>query len=154
MNIEHVRQWTRRLRSGDIDQTRGHLVDPTGPRPAMCCLGVGAQEAGIPFQVSDDGRHGFFPVGDGGRTNSLPPTEFHLWLGLNVPVSETYDVVVDWPEGMTVLCQEPDVPDGWYESPIDGDEVATCSGLNDSGFTFSQIADLIDYFGVRAETKP
>ena len=77
----------------------------------------------------------------------LAPRQFIEWLGLEpcvLPdgrVKGEQDVCLGWPE-YNVFDARTTTAAGAALAGL------TCSALNDVGFTFPQIADLIDYFGV------
>jgi hypothetical protein len=175
MNTEHFNQWINRLRTTDVNQTPGVLSVryPDGVK-AMCCLGVGCVEAGIPFievragdhypydpeqgegfeasmqgvESEDDVIYAFAGTGNdpGVETTTrnevelffmdLPPNEFNQWLGL--------------PAG--VLMLDTRIPERHLHrggEVVDGPpRVWKLFQLNDDGFTFSQIADLMEHFGI------
>lgn len=83
----------------------------------------------------------------------LLPPRAAAWLGLSDTLDSAVDLEPDWPEEISDLYQQghrleqgPE-PDNYVgRSQL---STLTLSNLNDSGFTFSQIADIIDAFGVR-----
>lgn len=162
MNDEHLKQWTNKLRSGTIPQANGVLAKPTdSDQMAMCCLGVGCAEMGYEV-IPKAGEFAFLDPDEPGRSyDALPPMKFHAWLGLLSEESQenwadltmTGDVFIDWPEGMAFIGEVIESDTGANAvHPVDANEaeVGGCAELNDHGFTFEQIADLVDYFGVRA----
>jgi hypothetical protein len=143
----HFKLWLDELRSGKYMQGQGHLcvLDPGTEERMFCCLGVGEVAAGgvvdkSPVDSTDDGRHilSLSMQGDQEWTESLASPEFARWLGLE-PVSKTgsYLEEVDF-----VLTE------GFIKNRQGSRQKLTTSGLNDEGFTFEQIADLLEYFGI------
>lgn len=133
INEKRLRQWTKRLRITTTSQAQRKLVvvnRENGKIEGMCCLGIGEVEcAGAPLHVSPIGNVPL--VGD--RDDPSLPYYFRAWLGL----SGSGDLQIDWPVGL-------ELRDG---TPFN---MMTCANLNDlMGFTFEQIADVVDYFGVR-----
>ncbi len=143
---ENMKAWLRELRTTDKEQGKDALcnvvrsADPDTGRfdkfsYAFCCLGVGQAMLGTEPSVMVS--HGM----------SLASREFVEWLGLEVPSggeSRTedvaYDLVVDWPESYSPSRH----PTRKLFSTV------TCSRLNDDyKLTFSQIADVIEYFGIK-----
>lgn len=119
MNPEVKAKWVARLRSGEDKQTTGLLQDSRG----MCCLGVlcdiYSKENSIPWiplEFSTDGRLLFMDV------DAYPPEEVDEWAGNE--------------NGTSI------VP-GLYNR--EGEQLWLTS-LNDEGMSFSQIADVIEYF--------
>jgi hypothetical protein len=151
INLDNVRRWTAALRSGEYEQTTSMLAIQDGDSVAYCCMGVGCVVAGpdeVPHETitypsavygfTDTVKHSF---GDG-SCEELPPTEFHAWLGIEGEMDND-DVYIDWPEEYVRLSEG---------SPRGGlsRAVMSCANMNDSfNLTFEQIADMIDYFGIR-----
>lgn len=136
MNTTHLKLWSDELRSGKYLQGTGQLWTieqaEDGPIEHACCLAVGCVAAGIP-------REGEQFVSVNHKFYSLPPAEFANWLDLDTPPGTTET---------TAVALSLDVPE-WLQDP-NGSTRYELAVLNDSGeFTFDQIADLIDYFGVR-----
>lgn len=130
MNEANLAAWTAKLRDPEMKQGRETLIQPaydedgeTVLEDRYCCLGVGCLVADPEDRWAWTGE-------------DLPPVSFHRWLGITPRTDEPQsDVQVNLPfpfRGGTLP---------W------GD--IGCSTLNDGlGLTFSQIADLLDYFGV------
>lgn len=136
VNIEHVNEWVGALRSGSYEQGQGFLHYVEGVNHYLCCLGVGSKIAGVERRWRDNESggvvDGWYVYADDHRVESR---QFNEWLGLlpgTIRLSGTSDLV----EQVTTLR----AGQNWG--------LAT---LNDSGFTFDQIADLIDYFGITTE---
>jgi hypothetical protein len=163
----HLREWLGALRSGSFPQATGALskivaIDNDGTHVyGYCCLGVGSKVAGVPailreFEEDMDGEELVEqddPAMEFGAAyqSELAPVEFVRWLGFEVAEdseSSSFDLVLDMPEeylayqGPRGTASNPTA----YESSRT--ESYTLSELNDEGFTFTQIADLIDYFGL------
>lgn len=138
INQEHLDEWIKVLRSGDYEQyTGGSLHVFEDERHKYCCLGVGCEVAQIPGTAlesscddNDDPASHVTVFVHGGDTD-FQPDSFDSWLGL--------------PEGGRISL------DGSIQArdTIFGDKgTITLDRLNDWGFTFDQIADLIEYFGL------
>lgn len=125
--LAHRKAWVEALRSGEYPQAREKLFDGHG----YCCLGVACTLAGIEAEV--DGPTWFF---DGDHLTL--PTKGREWLGTRVQ-NPTLDIPVTLREA--VQGPPPGVDDEAFDWPAD------VASLNDQGFTFNQIADLIEYFG-------
>lgn len=118
--IENV-DWIAALRSGEYSQTKKQLR--TSPYH-YCCLGVRCdllEKAGEGEWVGDS----FEIDGYESDTNSPDP----VWLN-----SRTMRILEETPLFEPKPGRRKDVDDN------------ILAGLNDDGFTFSQIADLIDHF--------
>ena len=138
MKNENVQKWINEMRTTDKAQATHRLcILLTGGDRSYCCLGLGSELMGL---TGSDGG------GDAGTlrygavaTATMAPVEFLLWLGINTTTSVVEgDVFPDWGEV------------GELETLSTNHKIGTlaASGLNDRGFTFAQIADIFDYFGV------
>ena len=113
-------QWVAALRSGVYLQGRNFLNQNN---ELFCCLGVLSDMCAkenplsLHVEVSSDGMV-FYD-----HQNDLPPRSIQEWAGLDDEYG-TLRSVKDREGGRMYL-----------------------SGLNDEGFTFTQIADLIEHFG-------
>jgi len=124
--------WTGSLRSDNYEQTTGELcaVYSDGTKK-FCCLGVACEAYGLTY----DERLGY------DRQVSVLPYSVAAWLlGLDATQigDSARDPLVDMPLDY-----------------VDRDEARyylRCTALNDEHhFTFHQIADMVDYFGVVAD---
>jgi len=125
-----------------------------------CCLGIGCEVAGVEaVPLSEWGPDGTettlqFMFGKQ-EAMMLAPAELVEWLGFTIPMKNPgtgYDFAIDWPRDQ----KEPwrwatpyNVAFNYTEYVMIDADTATLSALNDEGFTFAQIADLIDYFGIK-----
>lgn len=152
VNLDNLRRWTQELRTTDRAQTTGYLgkiedVKADGTLViGNCCLGIGTELAGVKpdaTYVNEDGEHHEPYAGDiqdylGNQ--EFPPEPFFDWL--EVASDERGDLLIDWPRdanGEAVYWTDEHEPMLW-----------SASNLNDDlHLTFSQIADVVDYFGVR-----
>lgn len=137
--LEHRREWLAALRDPNRKQVVGRLCHLNPNDRAIvgeCCPGVAASVAGVEFV--DHGRmRSFVSVGvlnSPSTTNSALPYAARAWLGL--------DLKGDFPQ----LTESQSLPDDG--SGIE-DMESSLAGLNDGGFTFAQIADLIEEFGIK-----
>ncbi len=124
MNPGIKKQWIAALRSGDYQQGKQFLH----PGPDFCCLGVicNLVKDKVGFSWHEDSKHDksiFSPVyslGPDMNARSLP-MEVIEFIGLN-----SRDGILPF----------------WDKQGVR----MTLATLNDFGFTFAQIADVIDYF--------
>lgn len=130
---ENRKAWTTELRTTHRPQAQGALRDrvPSGEDRSFvtgyCCLGIGE---GVRLGYNNIPRA------------TLPTRDFAEWIGLHVPdewsPTTAIDPVIDTGWDRNLLRDRQGVPYEW-----------TCSALNDDyHFTFPQIADIIDYFGL------
>lgn len=143
MNEQHVKEWIAALRDPDNKQITGTLARRLGHEDEVgyCCLGLGCEVAGIPVYIdlpSEIINSNNELVEVVKTADDLPPFAFHRWLGLDRLTDVGMgDVYVDWP----------DLLDRGGE-PLSN---LTCAELNDTAhLTFSQIADVLEYFGISA----
>lgn len=119
------RDWISKLRSGDYAQTKVYLHDKDG----YCCLGVALEHVlGMePKFIAENSTYRVRHYHDqGGNVNSILPDDAMECLGL---YSE---------EGMIILGHLPeDVQDRIKDD-------STLAYLNDAGFSFSEIAGIIE----------
>jgi hypothetical protein len=110
------------LRSGKFQQTREVLCDGTG----HCCLGVAYETAGYKAKLTPFRDRDVWVYYPGSATSILDP-DFQKEIGMRSPTGEfRIDAYVSENKLYAV-----------YQS---------LTALNDGGFTFDQIADVIDYF--------
>jgi hypothetical protein len=130
MNQEVKKKWLDALRSGEYTQTKDSLCDNRG----FCCLGVlcdlHAKDTNGQWKPLD-------PAIDGERSycgnHDLLPKEVVSWAGLT-------ETELDTPFGNRDYYNV----DVTYTDE-EGDEHATSlSDLNDNGWSFNMIADLIE----------
>jgi hypothetical protein len=125
--LAHRKEWVAALRSGEYPQAQSVLYDGY----AYCCLGVACTLAGL--EAEEDGTNYWFE----GDHLTLPSTG-REWLGTKSQ-NPVLDIDADLREN--VQGPRPGVDDEAWGWPAD------VASLNDQGFTFNQIADLIEYFG-------
>lgn len=143
------RTWVSALRSGEYRQTEGALKRGTGGMTYHCCLGVAVDLCPQVQWDPDNPTRVVVPERACRGHHGLPPKPVFDWLDTKfVPHMSGEDGV-----GTIQL----DIPSDW---PFDKGYLRTKPDLyhyNDMGFTFSQIADLIEFFGLRpvstVETK-
>lgn len=126
-------RWVEALRSGKFRQAQNRLRLGN----AYCCLGVACVLAGIEAETHSE-AYGLYLFDDEYLTL---PDRAQEWLGVQAasPRIDFGDV-----DRLGTQGHHPD------------SELAGCyvswphelSALNDGGFTFNQIADLIEYFGI------
>lgn len=125
--------WLEALRDPTRKQAQGLLNNGRG----MCCLGVACDISGFGEWVSTESGKAlgfkYSPV-HYAEDKGLP-TQVATWLGL--------------PLGPAAHPENPRIPGLLVRdtfSALEGDDVISLAQLNDSGFTFAQIADVIEYF--------
>lgn len=126
MNPEIKHQWLDRLRSAGYLQGKGTLKTVHNGQEFHCCLGVLceiAKEAGLVSEryhgAPGDGIITFYDMRGGVQYEDFLPPVVVEWAGL--------------PGGNPVT-----------RFPLDDDNNATLSWLNDNGRTFREIADIIE----------
>lgn len=149
--LERIRDYVAALRSGEYEQTTWRLgkVMSDGGK-AYCCEGVAFERYHEQFKkfntqwraTSDDVGACLFalePEAEDSRwqkgTYNTAPTNFWRAMGMLSTRSTASDFEFQLPSGQTLL-------DGAEETHFDRIGFAV---LNDEGFTFSQIADLIEW---------
>lgn len=137
-------KWLGALTSGDYEQVKGTLgmYDDDTATDAFCCLGVLCDvlldDDEAPVEL--DSRHGSIITFNGGENGVLPSS---VWQYVGLTASNPHydfeiapdDEVGHYEDGAWV-----------YDAPFDergGYVDLSLAGLNDEGFTFSQIADII-----------
>jgi len=136
MNPDNIKRWTQELRTTDLPQAQDHLcsgLDDHG-NVGYCCLGVGTR-------LTHPNHPWLEPNAMG-----LAPYHFIEWLGMKFNPALDTDQIVE-----TGWDVEIDVPP---EIDFADESTATPTGatLNDAwGLTFAQIADMIDYFGLKEQ---
>lgn len=135
MDKEIAREWVEELRKGDRKQARGalHVINEDGSE-SFCCLGVledilvrkGLEQrvfvAGDPEGIGAEklDQYGYYGIDDSQLGNETGVLTKSAQAALGIEVGN------------------PDV------ELADGDGVASLAELNDEGYTFEQIADLIE----------
>ena len=140
-------EWVAALRSGNYNQIVGELQTDCG----HCCLGVISELAANAGAIANcelsNNHFTYYSSGDGlEQTYSVLPRKVYEWLGLG-PVEEMDDPddADDWSDP-TVLVT-PDIQVRWMELKSNWVGVGmptSLSALNDAGFTFNEIADVIE----------
>lgn len=140
MDKEVKAKWLEALRNGKYSQTKHILKSDTG----MCCLGVLcdlyiAEHDGKEWTAREPAPNDSMIVATyksiGALDNSevVPPAEVVLWAGLEKENPDTYILPKDSMYGATAAFTNVD-----YGG-------LSLAELNDSGLTFPQIADVIEY---------
>lgn len=127
---KHRRDWIKAMRSGDYRRATTYLAKARGTDGvpvAFCCLGLACHIAKVPSVLSENrtyaGKH-FLEYGADHDQGYLP-REARDWLGVDAK-----DPGIEWP-----------VTHRMYG--------ITLAGLNDCGWTFEQIADALEKYGIR-----
>lgn len=172
MRNDNITKWADELATTTEKQATGALVLVNRSKTkAYCCLGFGScvTMGDVKIEEPDDAAFDFastdhfvddeaaetIKVGEA-EVVDLAPREFIEWLGYVLPESETgvsFDVYPDWPTNLLLRSNQDkadaerggdDLHDG-TGGPLTSESLAT---LNDNGFTFTQIADIIRHFGL------
>lgn len=140
---ENMLKWIKFLRETDLPQTHGALsrwIDATEGKAGYCCLGIGCEVSGVvkvERSRSKALRQAGYVAYEFDGEVAIAPRSFIEWLGLKFdfgPDIRRGNLRVLWPEGLAGLDDE--LP-------------YNLTDLNDRlQLTFSQIADVIEYFGV------
>jgi hypothetical protein len=132
MNTKNFQAWLTELWTTDKEQGKSQLA----AAGKYCCLGLGSclvPKMPVAVESNLEVRFGANEV------KSLAPLEFIEWLGLEMDEStresDEFDIVLD-------IENHYHVKGSYAFDPV------SASNLNDWGFTFPQIADLFNYFGV------
>ena len=140
---ENYELWLQTLEGRDApQQIGGRLGDSEGGR---CCLGVACDLSGVPRDV--DPSLPTIMIWDGAE--NLMPTQVVRWLGLEVPNwvhsddEGVWDLLLDLPGEYQVRDSETAALN-WH---------LTASIMNDSGFKFKHIAQMVRYFGIKEVTE-
>lgn len=145
--LTHRKEWLAELRSGKRRQTKGVLKSRNG---SYCCLGVACDLAAVPVVYNGSYYFGKTDIPEDEYSSPIyEPSEAELprdvqeWLGvedLSSPGSPTLDI-------LPVIGDLP-APEGANYYTYDFNPAS----LNDElGLTFSQIADMIEYFGFQGD---
>ena len=116
----NAKKWLRALRSGKYKQTVGNLHSKYG-EDGYCCLGVACElavKAGVNIKVTEHGGIVFYNR----KSDFLPPI-VRKWLGFG-------------PRNEAGMFKRKD--------SYTYDSYETLASLNDSRFTFSEIADIVE----------
>lgn len=128
MKPEIKQKWIEALRSGEYSQTEGKLHTPDG----FCCLGVLTD-----LYLKETNQQWEFHE----KTGDITSDDYYTF-------EETDDFlpksVSDW-AGLNTNCPEVMTENGDFDEESDGDEYLSreLSDLNDNGYNFESIAELI-----------
>ena len=141
---ERKAEWLTALRSGEYNQIHNYLQTPAG----HCCLGVITELATNAGFMSEpmifDDRYTYRD--NTGDTSSVLPTKVYEWLGLG-PGEETGEPLNEERFNDPLVSVTLEIQERWRVLKLEflsiGDEIAL-STLNDAGFSFNEIADIIE----------
>lgn len=133
-----IKLWTTELRTTHVPQAKFRLANKARIDGRMevgaCCLGIlEAQREGC-------------TVEDLSRSEALPPRAVAAYLGVEMTNprnlgADRVDLLIDYTYDARL---------DWDDDEVHEDYEMWCSGLNDNlELTFSQIADMVDYFGIK-----
>jgi hypothetical protein len=154
MISENFDAWLETLRTTDLPQAREYLANDVWDenqedvKIGYCCLGIACTMTDIGKKYVQ--QTGEFPL--------MPPAVAE-WLGLKQlwkDNAEGYyeddDLERLWNANDDGFDIKLDVPYDFsvkYRSPHNNSISSSVAALNDAGFSFRQIADMITYFGVK-----
>lgn len=143
MNPEVKAQWLSALRSGEWPQGRDELNDGEG---RYCCLGVlceMAKDQGVTDMWEVDGQTDMRIYGNREAYEASPWEYDGSWSSVPVNVQQ-WAGLDDHDPYVTVPLTHPEFAKLRQWNAISRNGRARVSTLNDNGFTFEEIADLID----------
>lgn len=124
MREDVAKKWVAALRSGEYEQERGYLQTEHG----HCCLGVLCD-----LHAKETGQGDWLPWGSGERGHTrCYRDESGVGGEYTPPLS-----VCEWADLEEEPCVRVKQPDG----DVTADEIVN---LNDQGYSFAQLADLIE----------
>lgn len=142
-NKTNLLKWLNALRSGEYQQCRSLLASVDKSSVSHCCLGVLCEVARLPRIFSNEQEAFSFVNSD----VSMPPREADKWLmELPVEYEETTSDTI-WGLTITVCLTKPmrkrlnSNPNGYYPP---SQKSIGLTELNDAGFSFEEIADIIE----------
>lgn len=164
MRNTNITKWADDLSATNLRQVAGVLAraDDVVAGYGYCCLGFGCQISapGITATPTEVDRGISQLLFGRERADGLAPIEFIEWLGYDtdeIPsglVSSQYDVYFDFPTELRTRSHE-DYNREHEGGDRDHDDhgslmfnSVSASTLNDEGFSFAQIADIIRHFGL------
>ena len=141
--------WVEALRSGKREQGQRMLKTPDGK---FCCLGVYCEINGVPeasevrmVRLYDGAESTLTKIPVFGK-NAAQWSHMTIPIGYEIPPQNSFDPGLYGGE-IIFFC---DTPSTDYMISVGADskyvKQYSLPELNDSGFTFAQIADIIDYF--------
>lgn len=122
--------WIKELRNPANKQTTGKLKSDDG---GECCLGLACRLMGILKKHEDGGYIQYYNLDNDSTRN-------YSYISKDNPLGAQIGESGDLPSGFTVIC------DDWKR---DGEDITYkktftyLAELNDNGFTFAEIADII-----------
>jgi len=140
--------WVASLRSGDNPQGRGLLCcfSEKDKEYFFCCLGIACEvlltnEIKLPFGMrkhKDEISCNYFWYGD----ESTEDDDFALTLPI-----EAVEVFCFYGSEGTIMSSQLNKRDRTaLDKALEGNRMSSLAGLNDTGWTFEQIADLVERF--------
>lgn len=149
VNNERIDAWIAALRSGKYMQGTSALTSFVFDGIELdCCLGVSCKLAGVEREREADkffyGSDRYETDSDSGpmkEFNSIAlPNEVQAWLGLS---SDSGSIFHPYMAG---CFSHADIKEWSQITHFSEGSVLSLAVLNDCGFTFNQIADVIDFF--------
>lgn len=178
MKNDNITTWCDALATTEERQVTGALAKvidegSDSGKVGFCCLGFGTCEVmGHHITVSTGRLIDHHHPEDVDEDTTLyldgvtetAPFVFRQWLGLIPEDADEYERVLTidgrenrWAEQKDVFIDWPTGEDAYpHAHAVQGHGVpvllhSSCADLNDEGFTFAQIADVVRYFGLLAE---
>ena len=148
---DNQRAWVAKLRDPELNQAHGKLKKyAKDGTPSYCCLGVLTELSGLCVEARNN-EYGvsFVDIGAGEDAEfyeSYPAATVRKWGG-TLSADASGDMLLDWGTLATLRDQgQWDADPSWNRDNIGHLSLAS---LNDFGFSFNQIADLIEYLGIK-----
>jgi hypothetical protein len=127
--------WTRELRSGKREQCSGRLEVEVGGIKKQCCLGVLSEIQGLSKELD----HSNSIEAEKIYRYRYPRNDGHFERDSGLPRSNWIKSLGFWDRSGSFTIQF-ELFEQQFKHKL------SLSELNDSGFTFEQIADIVDYF--------
>lgn len=152
MNPEIKAKWVAALRSGEYLQGTGQLLNTYSGASKYCCLGVLCdllvKEDTPGLEYSDRQPYGssvlpgwtYHGIGE----TSILPAVLAIDLGLTDPNPRIPFIQAIWDDSRMSVYKESHVE--WHGDTYFAPPFLDLASLNDSGFTFPEIADLIERY--------
>lgn len=132
--------WLEGLRSGDFQQCSGTLSNGVG----YCCLGVLSELAHRQGVLTREEQINTWRPVSGGDTRSETSVHYGAYSATNYLPREVADWAFEEYDSNASHWENPRVNDPRPESHPMKVEVTSLAELNDEGFTFEEIADVVE----------
>jgi hypothetical protein len=132
--------WLEGLRSGDFPQCSGKLSNGVG----YCCLGVLSELAHREGVIAREEQQNTWKPVSGGGTRTETSVHYGAYAASNYLPREVADWAFEEYDPNVVYWENPRVKDPRPEGHLMKVEVTSLAELNDEGFTFEEIADVVE----------